>query len=503
MDGGRGTTRARSARRVLPRGAALFVTAVIVTAIGAATYAVRNPTYTATSRLLLRPGFSPRLLEQSAANLPGPELPSLGPDLSATSEAAVLASPMVAVRVARALRLADPPDQLSQAVTAHALTDTLIEVEASSSDRHLAARLANGFAGQYLEYRRESAVRIAGAVGRSLDQRTTELRARIARANAGLAADRASGARHEELIRQRDDLLSTVSVLEARGAQLNALATLRATSGDVVASAALPVKRPGLASSAVLGALLGGVLGSGLAALRRTVSRPLPSLSQVIVLPRTGRRDRSGARVLEPALLRAPASAATEAYRALHRRLVAKGLGTRLRRLLVAPVESRAAAPVVAADLAVACAQAGLGTLMVSAGSGHTALGITHATSLDAVVQDGAPWLLKAVATEVPGLLVLPCDEARQTLHSSTVSAGLRRLLGEAATLFEVVLVEAPWSPGAGSSLTLAESCDAALLVATEQTPDEVTEQTAEALEGAASPVLEVITVHPGDGGRA
>jgi Mrp family chromosome partitioning ATPase len=480
----------------------LFLTAVIVTAAGAALYAARHPTYTATSRLLLRPGLSPRVVEQSAIDLPGPELPSLGPDLSASSEAAVLASPVVAARVARTLGLTDPPDQLSQAVTAHAVTDTLIEVQASSGDPRLAARLADGFADEYLRYRRESAARIAAAMGRSLDRRTTQLRARIAEDNAGLASDQASGTRPEELLSERDDLLSTVSVLEARGTQLNALATLRTTGGDVIAPAALPGKQPGLASSAVLGALLGGVLGSGLVALRGTASQPLTDLPQLIVLPWSGRRDRFGARVLEPALVRAPASAAAQTYRTLHRSLAARGLGTRLRRLLVAPVESRAAAPVVAADLAIACAQAGSRTILVSAGSGHTALGIPHATSLDAVVQDDLPWLAKVVATEVPGLLLLPCDRVQLALQSSTVSSGLRRLLGEAATLFEVVLVEAPWSPGSGVALTLAESCDAALLVATEQTPREVTEQTAEALDGAAAPVLETMTVHPEGGGR-
>jgi Mrp family chromosome partitioning ATPase len=375
----------------------------------------------------------------------------------------ILTSPLIESRVIRALQLDIPAERLSRVVTTTPVTDTLIEVQASVDDPQLAARLANGFADQYLVYRRESTARIVVGLQHDLGRRAGYLRARIDQLNGRIAALEGRGAQtgaaartRQSLVAERDDLVATTSVLQSAAIELQAVGTLSASSGDIIQRAP-PARGSGPLPAGALGIVLGGTLGAVLVLLRAVVepSEGAKVISSLPVLATISQRSRHG----EPVLLHEPRSAVASTYRSLLSTLRARGLGTSRRRVLIVPAEPGQPASAVVANLAVACAQAGLGTLVVAAGVGRGApamLGGEARHRLHAKLDGDIPWIGRLVATGTVNLLVLPAGPSTSELLA---------ILDEAARLFDVILIDAPTVEAEGETVTLAERCELALLV--------------------------------------
>jgi Mrp family chromosome partitioning ATPase len=441
----------------------LIVTAIVVTTLGTLLHVALNPIHAARSRLLLRPAVSAAALRPLETFRPTASVSGL--DLSAETESMVLTSPLVASRVARALRLDTQAERLSRAVTATPVTDTLIEVQASVDDPVLAARLANGFADQYLVYRRESTARIVVDLQRNLGRRASRLQARIDRLNSRIAALQrlgsqtgATGRTLQSVVAQRDDLVATASVLQTGATELQALGILSSSGGDVIQRAP-PARDSGALPAGALGILLGGILGVVLVLLRAVVEPPAGAkaaggLPVLVTIPQTSERE-------EPVLLREPESAAAATYRFLRSALQARGLGASRRRVLVVPAQPGQRASAAVANLAVACAQSGLRTVVVAAGVGGggapAMLGGKARHGSHATLEGGVPWLGRLVVTGTVNLCVLP---------AGPTTTELLAILDEAARLFDVILIDAPPVEAGDGTLTLAERCELALLVA-------------------------------------
>jgi Mrp family chromosome partitioning ATPase len=471
------TAQVRLLRDLLWAGSGLILAGAVVTALAATLYAKRNPTYSATSELLLRPAIPLDLLDPVGdvdAEVAPPEL-----GLGVKTEAAMIGSPVVAGRVARSLGLPTPPGSVEATV----LSGSLIEVRASASDPMLAAILADRFADQYLAYRREAAAHVIALLARNLDLRAAQLRNRISELDDELALvetarDRPLPGSALEALRERDRLLAILQAVDTRAGLLEAFESLHTAGGDVITRATAPSHAPVPIAPAAVGVVLGGTLGGTLALLRQFFERRPAApgrTSGMRVLAAVPADTRSasllrGSRRLEPAVLRQPRSAAANAYRMLYARLTAQGLGRTLRRLLVVSIRPGKGRSVAAANLAILCANAGLPTLAISVDPRHPVLPQLLDEASNHVLADplgnDAPWVASLTVTDTRNLLAVALGRADGELTATLTGPRLRQLLDEAARLFQVVLVDAPpMADGPEAVMLATEGFDAVLLV--------------------------------------
>ena len=211
------------------------------------------PVYESTARILIRQD------DLGASLLGTGGSTNVDPTREAATDLELAALTPLASRVARELRLSiDPEDLLEKVETKAEGNSSLISLAASGTSRREAMRLANAFATEYVEFRREVSRR-----------RYTEAAARL-RARIGQAGAVAGGSRQ-------------VGELENQVQQLELLASLQTGDAEVVQQAALPEYpvRPKPVRNGALGLLLGVALGVALAVLRERLDRRLKKEEQV------------------------------------------------------------------------------------------------------------------------------------------------------------------------------------------------------------------------------
>jgi Mrp family chromosome partitioning ATPase len=393
---------------------------------------------------------------------------------------------VVADLVARRLRLATPPDQLQRSVIASTVTDSIIEVQAMAPNGRAAVDLANGFADQYLAYRRRAAKRTLSELSRNLEVRSSQLDKRIKELNERLGTfeaahdDRSAPDRTEVAVRgEGDRLVATREVVASQAAAMRALARLdNAGGGEVITRAAVPARSRAPEATKAAGLALGAILGGVLALLRAQFERPtgrredveqMSRLPVVATIPALGEQVRSALQswTLEPVIRHSPESSAADAYRTLYGILSTQGLGRSIRRLLVTSIRRRVG-EAAAANLAIACAEAGLATLAISVDDDQSSLywllGVSREGSLAGPLQDDLAWINAVTITETRNLAVLTPAQADEG-QAGLKGPRLERVIDEAAAVFDTVLVVAPPIEADPEAASLAEGCDGALLV--------------------------------------
>jgi Mrp family chromosome partitioning ATPase/capsular polysaccharide biosynthesis protein len=509
---------------ILRGGSGLVLTAMVVTALAASLFAARNPTFTATSQVLLRPAIPPDSLKQIAATDSASIPPEL--DLNIATEAAVLESPVIAARVARALRLPTPAYVLSRSVETTVLTGFTVEVRARAADPRLAADLANSFADQYVAYRQLQAVRIISRLERNLDRRALQLRTRVGELEAELTTlDTATGdsptttVKKVEVGQEQDRLLAVLKAVDLRAATLKAFASLHTNGGDVVVRASEPVPGPVAAVAAAFGLGLGGILGAFLALLRHLLERTgetrqmierVSGMQVLAVIPSAEERmgGPRGSPELQPTIRHQPESAATTAYRRLHAALVAKGLGRTIRRMLLVSTQHGDGRSVTAANLAIASADSGRPTLVISADSydlvHHLLAGSPDGRHLTDGPGENVHWVSHLTVTRTQNLCLLAADRVAGMLPGDVLDPRLPRILNEAADLFNLVIVNTPLMLVDPQALPLAaQDIDAVLVVVTADAVDK--EELAEAgqiVELMAAPLRAVVVIEQANTGE-
>ncbi|MGH2707632.1 MAG: YveK family protein, partial [Actinomycetota bacterium] len=389
---------------VLRRGVWLILLLMVAAATGGIWHSsTRAKTYEATSLLVVRPVLAQASFGSGQFGIrdAGP----LGLELSDETHARLITSGTIAERVAKALKLKTPPEELASEVKAGQTSEQLIGIRATSEQPRLAAALADAFADEYLASRREEATRVVEIAASELTREADEMQKRLDKLDADIlklaaevavlpapvavavppggtppptaspqqAAERASKeASIRRFTTERNDVLVQVTTLRAKVQDLR-LGRILSNGGEVVERAEVPEAPlgPGMPLIAVAASVLGGALGAAFLLLRRYFdtrvrtredvirSAPVPVLA-VIPRPRRPRRGRPAASKGDPLY---PA----EAYRFLRANLVTRGLGSTLRRLaVISPIPSETRASVVA-NLAMECALAGLRTVVVCA----------------------------------------------------------------------------------------------------------------------------------------
>ncbi len=168
------------------------------------------------------------------------------------------------------------------------------------------------------------------------------------------------------------------------------------------------------------------------------------------------------------AMLSAPDSPTAEAFRALRANIkFARGAGSP-RVILLADTDSGAARPTVAANLAIALAQAGDPTILIDADLRqpglHRLLGVPGDAGLSTLLREASaePTL---VATGVPGLRLLPAGPPPPNPAELLASDDFRALLLWAREAATFVIIDAPPVTAVSDALAIAAIADGTLLV--------------------------------------
>lgn len=261
------------------------------------------------------------------------------------------------------------------------------------------------------------------------------------------------------------------------------------------------------------GLVFGAILTAGLAFRERPVQRPLevewltglPTLAG-IPRPRATHRGAHRSDAVHhhdetPILLTHPHSEEAEAYRTLRTMLDSERADHALRTILVTGAEPGVGASSVAANLAIAFADAGHPTLLVDADlrqpAIHRLFDLANAHGLsDALVSETPQALIPPVAAEA-SLQVMtsgPLPDHPAELLGSASMAEVIRLLAETAAL---VVIDTPPLSAAPDAALLAPHCDGALLVidSTHTHADALT-TAARTLRAARAPLLGVVLTH-------
>ncbi len=233
----------------------VIVLSVVATAAAAYAFSATRPeVYEATSRLLIqRQDLATALTGLQTYEPPDPER-------EAATALALAQQPVVAAAVVRQLNLDMTPEQLLSEVTIAAEGNSqLMAISARDESPEQASRLANNYAAQYIVFRRDTAL---AQIRSALEG----VREQLQLASAGNDDQR------EQELRDRMNQLETLEQLEAGGAQL----VQQARGATQVA--------PNPERNAAIGAFLGLLLGVALTLLRDRLDPRLKREEQVTAM---------------------------------------------------------------------------------------------------------------------------------------------------------------------------------------------------------------------------
>jgi capsular exopolysaccharide synthesis family protein len=446
--------------------------------------------FTASSRLLVRPPLNP--LVQATLGSSGRTVADLTP---ADVARLIDSSTAIAGRVRTSRNLDNTPEQLLAAVGAKVLSDTLIEIDATAQKATLARDLANAFPKAYLDDRHDTVVSQLTAVRDqitagmtaersqqdALENTARTLNTRIALLSPpGIVLTADQAAQKASLISQRDQINAQIDQLgtqlsseDNQVRQLNVGIT-SVSAGEIVREASLPSSpsSPKPLMNLAVGLILGLIAGVVAAYLRHHFDRRVrtrddaartsgaPVLAAVPPLDSSYSSSWRGAASTDTLVsISAPASAAAEQYRTLRANLAAQGLGSSIRALLVTSPAKGEGKSATVANLAVACANAGLKTLAVSADPRrptlHAFFEVASAPGLPEVLRGQAPLSAAILMTRIPNLFVLPSRPDPATGSDLLASHRLQEVLAEAAAHADVVLIDVT---------SIADGADASIL---------------------------------------
>ena len=437
---------------VIRRRKAVIILAVLLVEAAALTVSyLKTPVYQGTAEVLLRPRTD-QIFGNSVA---------LGdPKRALETEIRVLKSAPVKSKVREQLGSAPTID-------AGAIADTdVIKVQARSVSAKQAADIANAYATSYIDLRREQAVDALRAAADKIGESVADLNREIAAAPES----------------QRDGLIQSKGALQERLQQLRVEAELKSGGAELVTGATVPASpvEPKPVRSAVLGALVGLMLGVGLAFLveylddsvktkddfEREVGGGVPVIGLIPSISTWRAKD--DALVVS---ISDPRSPAAEAYRTLRTSIQFLALDQPMRTLQVTSANAREGKTTTLVNLGVSLAKAGQRVVIVCCDLRrprvHDFFGLSNETGLTSVLLGKVP--LTGALQDVPDqnrLMLLASGplppNPSELLSSKRTIEVLTSLQNEA----DIVLLDSPPVLPVTDALVLSGRVDATLLVA-------------------------------------
>jgi len=470
--------------QVLRRRKSVIALSVVVV-LGAALAAsyLETPRYAATAKLLLRP--------RSAGTVfaPGAAQSNVNAERSVQTEIEVIEAEPVRNLVRE--RIGSAP---SVQVRAVGETD-VVTIRAESTDPRRAAVVANAYAQAYVDFRRKQAIDEFAAGSEQVQAKIADLQQQLDNldrqiAGAPVCVDTRTTpdacARRDNIEQavgsRRTALNSQLGLFQQRLDQLQVDSTLASGGAELVTPASTPLEpfEPAPLRNAVLGVVMGLLLGIGLAFLRDHLDdsikgkddfeRAAPGVGVLGLIPLVSDwKERDRGRLVS---LSDPTSSAAEAYRILRTSIQFMGLDRAVRVIQVTSPNAEEGKTTTLSNLAVAFAASGLRTVAVDCDLRrprlHQFFGVGNAEGFTSVLL-GHVAVSKALQP-VPaqeGLLVLPSGPLPPNpseLLSSDRTEGLLRSIGEQA---DIVLVDSPPTLPVTDALVLSQRVDATVVVAT------------------------------------
>lgn len=448
--------------RVLRRRWLLITaTTLLVAGVALGTALVETPLYRATATVAVEPPTM--TTDPGGAQISDQEI---------ETQLQVLLSQEVAARAADDLGLGLGPGALLAKVGAQRVPDSrVIQVAAVDADPTRAADIAQALAEAYLADRREDALDRVLEASAALQDRTSNIRARLDQIDREITRDGETASLRQE----RGDLEGQLAQLTAQLTVLDATDSFVRGGGEIIRSASPPGRpvSPQPVRSGILGVIAGLALGVALAFLRDrfddairtdadvTTALGKPVLGHVPVL------EDSGDEVVVELLAR-PDSVAAEALRTLRTNVrFAVGRQT-LRALLVSSPGEGEGKSTIAVNLAIAAATAGQRVLLVDADlrrpAVHRQFGVANGLGTSSVLtgQESLEGLLVDVG--VPNLAVMTAGR-RPPNPAELLADGIAHLVGASMGTFDLLVVDGPPVLAVADSLEISRVVEATLLV--------------------------------------
>ncbi len=442
----------------------IFGIAVVVTVAAIAYGAHQSPAYQATAQVLLN--RQQQDLASALAGQPTGAAEAFDNGRLAFSQAAIAESPEVALNTLHALRLSGTPAQVQDHVSVQGTAqDDILTFTATSGSPAEATTLANEYAAQYVSYRQ------------FLDTASIK----VAEANLAqlLAQTKASGTPNAAL----------VTYLSEHDQELRTLQSLQAGNSEVVATATTATKiRPTLRRDALLGLLLGLVLGVGAALVVEEFDTRVRDDDQAAALlglpllgriPRVGRAEASGS---GPLTRLEPTGPVAEAFRIVKTSLDFSSVDVPLSCVMVTSALPAEGKSTVAANLAVAAARSGQTVALVDldlrrptiarqfgieSSEGLTTVATGRTQLARALVEVGAtPRLDTAEEADVgPRLFVLPAGPTPPDPGAFVQSEAVASIINELRSQVELIVIDTPPLLPVSDPLSISRMADGVVVV--------------------------------------
>ncbi len=465
------------------RKAVIALSMVVFLGVGLTVSYLQTPRYAATAKLLLRP--------RSAGTVfaPGSAQSNVNAERSVQTEIEVIEAEPVRDLVREKIGAAP-------SVTVRAVGETdVVTVRAESTNPRRAAVVANAYAEAYIDFRRKQAIDELAAASEEVQAKITGLQQQLDNLASQLAAapvcvdarTTAEACARRDNVEQtvgsrRTTLNSQLGLFQQRLDQLQVDSALASGGAELVTPASTPNEpfEPTPVRNAVLAAVLGMLLGTGLAFLREHLDESIrgkddfehavPGLAVLGLIPLVADwKEKDRGRLVS---LSDRTSSAAEAYRIVRTSIQFMGLDRAVRVIQVTSPNAEEGKTTTLSNLAVAFAASGLRTVAVDCDLRrprlHEFFGVDNAEGFTSVLL-GHVALSKALQP-VAGqerLLVLPSGplppNPSELLSSDRTQGFLQSITAQA----DIVLVDSPPALPVTDALVLSQRVDATVIVAT------------------------------------
>jgi len=386
--------------------------------------------------------------------------------------------PVLEAAIAR-MTLSETPERLAKRVRVERIRDTqLIRVSVEDTDPARAAAIANTIADVFTEQVQAiQEQRYAESMG-NLKAQIDELSAVIESVQKELEARAGDTTPQGQAERTRLETIlagyrNTYAALVQSYEQMRLTAAQSANTVVLYEPASVPQEpvRPrklmNTALAGVLGAMLAVIAAFVMEYLDNTLKTP-DDVNRTLELPTLGLIGRLEDDQSELVLKADPLSPVSEAFRVLRTNIRYFSVDRPLQVIMVTSPGPREGKSLVAANLAVALAQAGLRTVLLDADMRrprqHWIFGLLPKEGLTDVLLTGSPDG-RLQATEVDGLLLLPAGEKPPNPVELLGSQRMRELREELCRSFDAVVVDSPPVLIGADAAVLGQIADGVLLV--------------------------------------
>jgi capsular exopolysaccharide synthesis family protein len=452
-------------RTIRRRKGTVLLPLIIATGSAIGFSSVQEPVYQATAEVLLQPTTGENLFDQASDNRN-----------QVQTEIRILTSAPVLATVRKQFGV-------TPQVSARAIPETdLFQVSAKRRSPKEAADIANTYVRAYIDYRRDKIVEELGKAGEQIQTKIDSLQPQIDELTAKIAAAPERSRVEANFGSRRDSLVAQQSIFRQRLDQLQVEASLRSGGAQLVTPATPPSTpvSPKPVQTAIFGAMLGAVIGLGLAFLfehlddtvkvKEDVERATSGVPVLGLIPAvTAWKKRQESMLIS---ITDPGSPVSEAYRTLRTSINFLGIDRALRTLQITSPGASEGKSTTIANLAVALARAGQRVIVVGCDLRrpriHDFFGVSNDVGFTNVLKGTTP--LPRALQNVEGedhLQVLASGPLPPNPSELLASNRTVEMLVTLQTLADIVLLDCPPVLPVTDAAVLSSRVDATLLVAT------------------------------------